>query len=61
MKTVPWQNMVDLFFPSIVEQLRGKGVSILHQATCPICNRQRVNVYYRDRVWKCNKCWNKEA
>jgi ribosomal protein L37AE/L43A len=33
---------------------------VRHQKTCPACGRTLVNLYRRDGVWKCRRCW-KEA
>lgn len=27
---------------------------------CPICGRKRVNIYLRDKEWKCKQCWDLE-
>ena len=29
-------------------------------SNCPICGASRVNIYYKDGVWQCKKCWDKE-
>lgn len=33
---------------------------VRHQETCPVCGRSLVNLYRRDKEWKCKKCWDKE-
>jgi ribosomal protein L37AE/L43A len=49
--------------PSILgfdlDTTRMKKRSVRHQQTCPICRRQNVNVYCRNTVWRCKKCWDK--
>ena len=34
--------------------------SVVHQQTCPVCGRTLVNLYLRNKEWKCKKCWDKE-
>ena len=39
---------------------RRAKATIAHQQTCPVCGRTLVNLYRRDKEWKCKKCWDKE-
>lgn len=34
---------------------------IAHQQTCPVCGRGLVNLYKRNGVWKCRRCWEEET
>ena len=38
---------------------RGPKKLVRHQETCT-CGRKNVNLYFRDNVWKCKKCWDEE-
>lgn len=33
--------------------------AVLHQETCPECERTLVNLYRRGKVWKCRQCWER--
>ena len=38
-----------------------KRTGVDHQSTCPDCGRTLVNIYERDNVWKCKRCWDKAS
>ena len=48
-------------FYRTIRKLFDPGKPVRHQQTCPVCGRTLVNTYQRDGVWKCKKCWDKEA
>lgn len=49
-------------YTQIIQLLRSRpGKSVAHQQTCPVCGRSLVNLYRRDKEWKCKKCWDKEG
>lgn len=61
-----------LFFPTLVEAISGpysqtipiklKGSKpVNHRETCPVCGSKLVNIYLKNREWKCKKCWDKEG
>lgn len=39
----------------------GPSKPVVHRETCPVCGRQLVNLYRKDKEWKCRRCWEKEA
>ena len=45
----------------VLYKLLAPGKPIRHHETCQVCGRTLVNIYRRDGVWKCKKCWDKEA
>lgn len=53
----------DLMFydeKTLLKKLFKPGKPIRHQETCPVCGRTMVNIYRRDGVWMCKKCWDKD-
>lgn len=54
--------MIPFYGPYTTDLLRTlrirPGKPILHRQTCPVCGRTLVNIYRRDGVWKCKKCWD---
>lgn len=58
-----------LLFPMLVEAVNGPYSTLFspklpsgrsdvqHQKTCPVCGRKLVNLYRRNREWKCRACW----
>lgn len=67
-------NLLDqsLLFPALVEAISGpysqtipiklKGSKpVKHQETCPVCGSKLVNLYLKNRQWKCKKCWDKDG
>lgn len=44
--------------PRALKRLIPDEKPVLHHQTCPVCGRQRVNLYDRGRDWKCKKCWD---
>ena len=38
---------------------RNRNATVVHQETCPICGRKMVNLYRREKEWKCRLCWEK--
>ena len=45
---------------TLLKKLFKPGKPIRHHETCHVCGRTLVNIYLRDGVWKCKKCWDKE-
>ena len=33
---------------------------VVHHQTCPCCGAKLVNLYRKDKEWKCRKCWECE-
>ena len=33
--------------------------TVVHHETCPCCGAKLVNLYRRDKEWKCRRCWEK--
>ena len=38
------------------EKYRVKKERVLHHATCPVCGRKGVNLYWYNDNWQCNRC-----
>lgn len=36
-----------------------RNETVVHQETCPCCGAKLVNLYRRDKAWKCRRCWEK--
>ena len=34
--------------------------TVVHRETCPCCGTKLVNLYRRDKEWKCRLCWEKD-
>lgn len=36
---------------------KARNATVVHHATCPSCGRKLVNLYRREKEWKCRLCW----
>lgn len=45
-------------YPYSWRRLFQPGKPVRHQQTCPVCGRNLVNIYRREREWKCKRCWD---
>ena len=43
----------------LMRKLFGPAKPVVHHETCPCCGRKLVNLYRRDKEWKCRLCWEK--
>jgi len=49
-----------MFLSDTFHKFNKPSKPIQHRQTCPICKRQNVNVYLKNKEWKCKKCWEVE-
>ncbi|MBQ3543435.1 MAG: hypothetical protein IJA34_00360 [Lachnospiraceae bacterium] len=56
----PYTDMFNQDMKRMVKKLKNKPV-VLHQKTCPYCDRKLVNLYYSSTLEKyiCKKCLDK--
>lgn len=52
MKTHEWYIAI----PPIVKF--DSSPTVVHRATCPVCGRKLVNIYWHNNNWQCSKCKN---
>lgn len=50
-----------LFMADVRRKSSGPSKPVVHRETCPICGRQRVNLYRKGNEWKCRRCWEEAA
>ena len=36
-----------------------QAATVAHHQTCPCCGAKLVNLYRREKEWKCRRCWEK--
>ena len=56
----PYTETMDEEYARILRRIRKNSrATVVHQETCPCCGAKRVNLYRRDKEWKCRRCWEK--
>lgn len=48
---------LNLVLSDIFRKFNKPSKPIKHRQTCPNCKRQNVNLYIKNKEWKCKKCW----
>lgn len=38
---------------------KNRKATVVHHETCPYCGAKLVNLYRRENVWMCRRCWEK--
>lgn len=56
-----FDNAYDFMLRPYFGRLFKPGKPVSHQQTCSACGRKLVNLYRRDGVWKCKRCWDAEG
>lgn len=56
----PYSVDHDPEFQRIMRRLHNaRTKTVVHHETCPCCGSKLVNLYRRDSIWRCRKCWEK--
>ena len=56
----PYTETFEDEFARLVRRIRNsQKATVVHQETCPCCGAKLVNLYRREREWKCRLCWEK--
>lgn len=56
----PYNEMPEDEYRRMVRRIqKRRSATVVHQETCPCCGAKLVNLYRRDKEWKCRRCWEK--
>ena len=56
----PYTETFDEEFSRMIRRIRKRqSATVVHHETCPCCGAKLVNLYRRDKDWKCRRCWEK--
>ena len=61
----PYSSVMDDEIRRLMRRINNaRNATVVHHETCPCCGRKLVNLYRREKEWKCRLCWeaqDKEA
>lgn len=56
----PYTEMFDDEMRRLARRInKNRNATVVHHETCPRCGAKLVNLYRRDSVWMCRRCWEK--
>lgn len=56
----PYSSIMDDELRRITRRINNaRNATVVHHETCPICGAKLVNLYRREKEWKCRRCWEK--
>lgn len=54
----PYSSIMDDELRRLMRRINNaRNATVVHHETCPCCGRKLVNLYRREKEWKCRQCW----
>lgn len=56
----PYSKMLEGDLAKTMNRLNKiRNATVVHHETCPCCGAKLVNLYRREKEWRCRECWEK--